>query len=117
MQGSCYTAICAALGNRFGTSFWVQNTGGSCLTMVARLEGGIALMITDCEDTLSPVAWHRAGRANGFYVGVYRTTLNADGADIDWTNQFASARSEVSEPIADLVTFIPRANLEGSLPG
>jgi hypothetical protein len=43
----------------------VQNTGGSCITMVARLEAGIELLITDCEDTLSPVRmaprWPRQG--------------------------------------------------------
>ena len=73
------------------------------MTMVARLEGGIALIITDCEDTLSPVAWHRDGRAKGFYVGVYRTTQDADGADIDWTNQFASAYNETSAPTAEAI--------------
>ena len=99
----CYSAICAALGDRFGTRFWVQNTGGSCMTMVARMEGGFALVITDCEDTLSPIASHRDGRANGFYVGVYRTTLDADGADVDWTDQFASAYSETAEPTAEAI--------------
>ena len=39
----------------------------------------------------------------GFYVGVYRTTLDADGADIDWTNQFASAYSETTEPTAEAI--------------
>ena len=103
MQAYCYSAICIALGDRFGTRFWVQNTGGSCLTMVARLEGGMELLITDCEDTLSPVGWHRDGRAKGFHVGVYRTTLDAEGADIDGTNQFASAYSETAEPTAEAI--------------
>jgi hypothetical protein len=103
VQASCYTAVCTALGDRFGTRFWVQNTGGNCMTMMARLEGGIALVITDCEDTLSPVGWHWAGRAKGFYVGVYRTVPGADGVDVDWTNQFASAYSETAEPTAEAI--------------
>jgi hypothetical protein len=68
------------------------------MTMVARLEGGIELLITDCEDTLSPVGWHRDGRAKGFYVGVYRPTLDADLPD-----QFASAYSETAEPTAEAI--------------
>jgi hypothetical protein len=65
VQVSCYTAICTALGDRFGTRFWVENTGGNCMSMAARLEGGIELLITDCENTLSPVARPRDGRAKG----------------------------------------------------
>jgi hypothetical protein len=103
VQGSCYTAICTALGDRFGTRFWVQNTGGSCMTMMARLEGGFALVITDCEDTLSPVGWHLEGSAKGFYVGVYRTTQDADGTDADVPDQFASAYSETAEPTAEAI--------------
>jgi hypothetical protein len=103
VQASCYTAICSALGDRFGTRFWVRNIGGSCMTMVARLEGGVELLITDCADTLSPVGWHRDGRAKGFYVGVYRASVDADGADVDWTNQFASAYSETAEPTAEAI--------------
>ena len=103
MQASCYTAICTALGDRFGTRFWVQNTGGSCMTMVARLEGGIELLITDCEDTLSPLGWHLDGRARGFYVGVYRPTLDADFTYADLPEQFASAYSETAEPTVEAI--------------
>ena len=44
---------------------------------------GIELLITHCEDTRSPVGWHLDGRAKGFYVGVYRATLDADSAHVD----------------------------------
>ena len=103
VQASCYTVICTALGDRFGTRFWVQNTGGNCLTMVARLEGGIELLITDCADTLSPVGWHLDGRASGFYVGVYRPTVDADGTDADLPDQFAYAYIETAEPTAEAI--------------
>jgi hypothetical protein len=36
----------------------------------------------------------------GFYVGVYRPTLDADGAYVDLRNQFACAYSESAEPTA-----------------
>ena len=102
-QASCYTDICTALGDRFGTRFSVQNTGGSCMTMAARLEGGLELLITDCEDTLSPVGWHVDGRARGFFVGVYRSIVDADGTYADLPDQFASAYSETAEPTAEAI--------------
>jgi hypothetical protein len=35
---SGYSEICAARADRFGTRFQLENTGGTCMTMVARLE-------------------------------------------------------------------------------
>ena len=58
---------------------------------------------TDCEDTLSPVGWHLDGRAKGFYVGVYRATLDADSAHVDFPDQFACAYSETAEPTAKAI--------------
>ena len=49
-----FAEICAALSDRFGTRFELENTGGNCVTLVAKLEGGIEVLITDCEETLSP---------------------------------------------------------------
>ncbi|MFZ3292771.1 MAG: hypothetical protein WA622_09710 [Mycobacterium sp.] len=49
-----FAEVCAALSDRFGTSFELQNTGGNCVTLMARLECGIEVLITDCEETLSP---------------------------------------------------------------
>ena len=63
-----YTEICAGLSARFGTRFGLE-TVGECTTMVAKFEGGIEVMITDCGVTLSCVEAHLDGRAAGFYVG------------------------------------------------
>ena len=64
-----------------------------------------------CEDTRSPVGWHLDGRAKGFYVGVYRATLDADSAHVDCPDQFACAYSETAEPtakaIGDLICDAP----------
>lgn len=72
---------------------------------------GIELLITHCEDTRSPVGWHLDGRAKGFYVGVYRATLDADSAHVDCPDQFACAYSETAEPtakaIGDLICDAP----------
>jgi len=125
VQASCYTAICTSLSDRFGTRFWVQNTGGSGMTMMARLEGSVALVITDCEDTLSPVAWHREGRARGFYVRVYRTTLDAEAADVDWPESSpARAARSPSRPLRLSATssvrhcgMWPRTSFRNESPG
>lgn len=101
-EQSCgYAEICAALSARFGTRFEVQNAGGNCLTLVATLEGGIELLITDCENTLSPVAWHRDGRAAGFYVGVSHAIQNAEAAHLP--DEFAYAYAESAEPTAEVI--------------
>ena len=85
-----YTDICAGLSARFGTRFSVETTG-ECTTMMAKFEGGIELMITDCGVTLSPVDWHKDGRAAGFYVGVHTTARNLDGVDEDMVEQIGYA--------------------------
>jgi hypothetical protein len=71
-QAFDFTEVCAALSERFGTSFELENTGGNCVTLMAKLECGMELLITDCEGTLSPVKCHLDGRAAGLFVGVYR---------------------------------------------
>jgi hypothetical protein len=38
-----------------------------------------------------------------FYVGVYRPTLDADGAYVDLPDQFACAYSESAEPTAEAI--------------
>ena len=40
----------------------------------------------------SPVKWHLDGRAAGFYVGVYRVELNADGGYVALPDRFAYVR-------------------------
>jgi hypothetical protein len=85
-----YTEICAGLSARFGTCFGVE-TIGECTTMVAKFEGGVEVMITDCGISLSPVNWHLDGRAAGFYVGIHTTTSNLDSADEDMLEQVGYA--------------------------
>jgi hypothetical protein len=60
-QAFGFAEVCAALSDRFGTCFELENTGGNCVTLTAKLEGGIELLITDCEDTL-PATWQCDGQ-------------------------------------------------------
>jgi hypothetical protein len=85
-----YTEICAGLSARFGTRFGLESVG-ECTTMVAKFEGGIEVMITDCGVTLSSVDWHLDGRAAGYYVGVHTTTSHLDGVDEDMLEQLGYA--------------------------
>ncbi|MDT5178553.1 MAG: hypothetical protein QOJ95_2751 [Mycobacterium sp.] len=93
--------ICAALSDRFGTRFEVRRSGGDCVIITARLEGGFEVLVTDCENTLSPLRWHREGRAAGLFVGVHR--IDGDGEYIDPPAQFAYAYSENALPTADVI--------------
>jgi hypothetical protein len=100
-----FADVCAALSAHFGTRFELQNPGGNCVTLVAKLESGFEVLITDCEDMLSPMRSHLDGSAFGFYVGVYR--VDADGDYIDSPGRYGCAYSETAPPtaraIADLV--------------
>jgi hypothetical protein len=49
-----FAEVCAALSDRFGTRFGLESIGG-CTVLVAKFEGGIEVMITDCGVSLSPV--------------------------------------------------------------
>jgi hypothetical protein len=109
-----FAEICAVLCERFGTRFALQNTGGNCVTLIAHLECGIELLITDCVGTLSPVKWHLDGRAAGFFVGVYRAALDADGAYIALPDQFAYAYSETAPPTAEAIGDLVQEALENA---
>ena len=109
-----FAEVCAALSDRFGTSFELQNTGGNCVTLMARLECGIELLITDCVGTLSPFRWHLDGRAAGFFVGVYRSELDADGVYVALPDQFAYAYSETAPPTAEAIGDLVQEALENA---
>src|SRR5271157_122517 len=109
-----FAEICAALSDRFGTSFELQNTGGNCVTLMARLECGIELLITDCVGTLSPFRWHLDGRAAGFFVGVYRSELGTNGEHIDLPDRFAYAYSETAPPTAEAIGDLVQEALENA---
>ncbi|MFA1706051.1 hypothetical protein ACDT10_24480 [Mycobacterium intracellulare] len=101
-----YADICAELAERFGTSVRVEVIG-RCMTIIANLEGGLQVVITDCEATLSPIERHREGRAAGFYVGLHRASPSAEG-DVE----LAYAYSEIAPPTAAAIGDLMQEALE-----
>jgi predicted SpoU family rRNA methylase len=95
-----YTEICARLSARFGTEFRLERTG-ECTTMVAKFEGGIEVMITDCGESLSRVEAHLDGRAAGYYVGVHRAVSH--GVDADDVEQLGYACDVAAPPSAEAI--------------
>lgn len=109
-----YADICAELAKRFGTGFRVEATG-SCMTMIANLEGGVQVVITDCEATLSPIQRHREGRAAGFYVGLHPQRSNTeDGGEVDV--ELAYAYREIAPPTAEAIGDLVQEALERAIP-
>jgi hypothetical protein len=107
-----FAEISAILFKRFGARFALQNAGGNCVTLVAHLEGGIKVLITDCVGTLSPIQWHFDGRAAGFFVGVYRCELGTDGEHVDLPDRFAYACNETAPPTAEAIGDLVQEALE-----
>jgi len=107
-----YAEICTELAERFGTTFEVENTGGNCVTIVAKLEGGIQVLITDCEGTLSPIEWHLDGRSAGFYVGLHPAEPDTEGDDV--VDQLAYAYSETAPPTAEAIGDLVQEALENA---
>jgi len=101
-RGLGYAEICAGLSARFGTGFRVESVG-ECTTLVAKFEGGLEVMITDCGVTLSSVEAHLDGRATGFYVGVHTTTSNLDGVDEDILEQVGYACDPEALPTVEAI--------------
>jgi hypothetical protein len=97
-----YTEICAGLSARFGTRFGLESIG-ECTVLVAKFEGGIEVMITDCGVTLSSVEAHLDGRAAGFYVGVHTTKSNLDGVDEDLLEQVGYACDPEALPTVEAI--------------
>lgn len=109
-----YAAICDELAERFGTGFRVEVTG-SCVTMVANLEGGLEVVITDCEAALSPIEGHRDGRAAGFYVGLRPPQSNTeDGGELDV--ELAYAYRQIAPPTAEAIGDLVQEALERAIP-
>ena len=97
-----YTGICAGLSARFGTRFRVQRVG-ECVTMVAKFEGGIKVLITDCGVTLSSVEAHLDGCAAGFYIGIHTAASNGDGVDEDMLEQGGYACDPEAPPTVEAI--------------
>ncbi len=71
--------------------------------MVAKFEGGIEVLITDCGVSLSSVAAHLAGCAAGFYVGIHMATTDLDGVDEDALNQVGYACNPEAPPSVEAI--------------
>jgi hypothetical protein len=97
-----YTDISAGLSSRFGTHFRVERVG-ECVTMVAKLEGGIDVMIADCGESLSSVDAHLAGSATGFYVGIHTAAIDLDGVDEDMLEQVGYACDPEARPTVEAI--------------
>jgi hypothetical protein len=97
-----YADICAGLLARFGTCFRVDRVG-ECVTMVAKFEGGIEVMITDCGETLSSVDAHHAGCAAGFYVGIHTAATDLDGMEADVLDQVGYACDPEAPPTVEAI--------------
>jgi hypothetical protein len=95
-----YTDICTGLSALFGTSFGLE-TVGECTTMVARFEGGIEVLITDCGVTLSSVDAHLDGCAAGYYIGIHAAASHLDGADEDPLEQIGYACDPEAPPTVE----------------
>lgn len=80
-----YAPLLQELSTEFGTTFTVETTGGGCMAIMATLEG-YGLIITDAEDTLSPMRERETARTDGhpcgYAVGVYRLE-SCDGTHWD----------------------------------
>lgn len=70
-----YQWLCNWLTDYYKTEFSVGHTGGGCMAIDAVFEGGLQVMITDAEDTLSSMPRRRekseAGIDLGYSVGLY----------------------------------------------
>ena len=97
-----YRDLIAALTVEFGTPFCVYHTGGGCMALEATVENGY-LLITDAEDTLSPMSERTeaqaAGVCYGYGVGIY----NEDGDTIAYVSDSNVVTS------ADVTALVHRA--------
>lgn len=97
-----YREIIAALTTEFGTPFCVYHTGGGCMALEATVENGY-LLITDAEDTLSPMDERIEAQASdvrfGYAVGIY----DKDGETIAYVSDSNVVTTE------DLTALVHRA--------
>lgn len=96
--------IAAALTAEFGTTFGLYNTGGGCICLEAKLEGGIYVLIGSAVD--GPLLYESERGipfGGGFGAGVYD-----DGAA--WTGESRSyAVDHRAETAADVIDLVKRA--------
>lgn len=72
------------------------------MTMIANPEGGVRVVIANCEAASSPIQRHREELAADFYVGLRRAPPSAeDGDEVDV--ELAYAYTEIVPPTAAAV--------------
>lgn len=97
-----YRDLIAALTTEFGTPFRVYHTGGGCMALEATVENGY-LLITDAEDTLSPMSERIEAQASGVRYG-YAVGIYNEGGD---TIAYVSDSNIVTN--ADVTALVHRA--------
>ena len=82
---------------RFGLNFTVEDTGGGCLLMQARLEDGSWIVISDWDAGLIPQRRRRELEGQGTTIG-WNVSIYADDGDSwpDHSTWLASVRHETA---------------------
>lgn len=82
---------------RFGLNFTVEDTGGGCLLVQARLEDGSWIVISDWDAGLTPLRRRRELEGEGITSG-WNVSIYADDGDSwpDHSTWLASVRDEAA---------------------
>ena len=94
---------------RFGLNFTVEDTGGGCLLMQARLEDGSWIVISDWDAGLNPLRRRRELEGEGTTIG-WNVSIYADDGDSwpDHSTWLASVRHETNA-VDELTVLIEMA--------
>jgi hypothetical protein len=94
--------IAAALTDEFGTEFSLYNTGGGCICLEAKLEGGMYVLVGSGIDGPLFDGEYRAAVAHGggYGVGIYREESG---------DTLANASDHAAETGADVIALVRRA--------
>jgi len=96
--------IAAALTDEFGTEFSLYNTGGGCICLEAKLEGGMYVLVGNGVD--GPLwdsdedRWDSVPHHGGYGVGIYREESG---------DTLANASDHAAETGADVIALVRRA--------
>jgi hypothetical protein len=105
-HGTGFTQVSCDLQDRFGAMFSFGYAGG-CVNMVAFLEGGLVVNVTDYQDCFLTPIHQRNGL--GFTVGVYTTEGFANG---DPLSLYGWPTGE-PEDLGDYIDFALRGETAG----
>lgn len=99
-----YDPIRQAVQEAIGAPLSLWTTGGGCMALIAELEGGAEIVVTDSEDTLSSwdarAAAKVQGTTYGYAVGVY---AGEDGHCGEAVVYVSGPRAETPEGVVALV--------------